>query len=354
MNKHIFAKALGLVSVLLAAGGTARSETISVVADIAPVQGLVARVMAGVATPAVLIPPGASAHDYALRPSDARALASADVVIWMGPALTPWLDRSLDAAAGDAERLNLLDLPGTQILTLREGSAFGVHDHGHGHGDDHDDDHDDEHDDEHGDEHADEHADEHGDEHGDEHADEHGDEERHDADADPHAWLDPENAKIWLGDIAEFLALKDAQNAEIYRENAKAGRVEIDAAFADAQAALGPVKDKGFLAYHDAYNYLEDAFGLTAKGAISDSEAQDPGPARMAVLRDLIATGDIGCLVVEPGAREARIATVFEGREVRLAQVDPLGSEVMPGAGFYPEFLRRAGAELARCLAGGT
>ena len=62
-----------------------------VAADIAPVQSIAARVMAGVGEPGLILPPGASPHGYALRPSEARLLQDADLVVWVGPALTPWL-----------------------------------------------------------------------------------------------------------------------------------------------------------------------------------------------------------------------------------------------------------------------
>ncbi len=56
-----------------------------VAASIAPVHSLVARVMQGAGTPHLLLPPGASPHDHALRPSDAAALERAALVFWVGP-----------------------------------------------------------------------------------------------------------------------------------------------------------------------------------------------------------------------------------------------------------------------------
>jgi zinc transport system substrate-binding protein len=42
--------------------------------------------MQGVGEPEMILPPGASPHGYAMRPSEAAALQSADVVVWIGEA----------------------------------------------------------------------------------------------------------------------------------------------------------------------------------------------------------------------------------------------------------------------------
>ena len=87
-----------LAAVLMS--GTAMAKAPNVAADIAPVHSLVARVMAGVGTPDLVFPAGASPHQYNLRPSEAGALQEADVVFWLGEDLTPWL---ADAVATLAE-----------------------------------------------------------------------------------------------------------------------------------------------------------------------------------------------------------------------------------------------------------
>ena len=68
-------------------------------ADIAPVHSLVAMVMRDAGSPALIVPPGASPHGYALRPSQARALQEAEIVFRIGPGLTPWLEEALEEGA---------------------------------------------------------------------------------------------------------------------------------------------------------------------------------------------------------------------------------------------------------------
>ncbi len=104
-----------------------------VVTDVAPVQSIAARVMAGVGAPAVILPPGASPHGYALRPSEARALQEADLVIWVGPDLTHWLEDPIAALAPDATVLTLADAPGVMMLPARAGGPFEADEHEHEH-----------------------------------------------------------------------------------------------------------------------------------------------------------------------------------------------------------------------------
>src|SRR6056297_3500463 len=165
-----------LISLSFAAsllGGAAMADVPNVAADIAPVHSLVARVMQGVGEPSLIVAPGASPHEYNLRPSEAAALQDADLVFWVSPDLTPWLDGAIETLVSDASVTEFLEVDGTAKLPFREGALFEAHAHGdEGHDDqDHEaHDHDDKHDGHDHDDHAhDEGHDGHGHE---EHADE--------------------------------------------------------------------------------------------------------------------------------------------------------------------------------------
>ena len=92
-----------------------------VVTDIAPVHSLVARVMEGVGTPSLIVQPGASPHEYSLRPSEAQALQDADLVFWIGEDLTPWMADAVETLAPDAAVTALLETDGTTLLSFRNG-----------------------------------------------------------------------------------------------------------------------------------------------------------------------------------------------------------------------------------------
>lgn len=326
-----------LAALCLAITGAAHADAPRVVADIAPVQSLVARVMDGVGKPDLLIRPDASPHGYAMRPSEARALEQADLVVWMGPGLTPWMTDAIQTLAGDAAHLALLTSPETLVLPGRIDPRFAHdHDHGHDHGD---------HDDHKHDDHA-------GHDHDDHKHDDHAGHDTHDhahAGPDPHAWLDPVNAVAWLGLIARDLSALDPGNADLYAANAKAAQAELTALSDKIAADLAPLADRPFLVFHDAYQYFEARFGVTAAGAVSLSDASEPGPARLADLRALVSEQDIVCIFAEPQFNTAILPSVF-GDTLRIGQLDPLGVEHTPGPGLYPAILGGMADAMTECL----
>ena len=314
--------------------GLALAETPRVVADIPPVHGLVARVMQGVAEPSLLVRPGASPHGYALKPSEAAALERAQAVFFVGPELTPWLERPIETLAPDAAHVELLAVPGTIALPTREAATFAAHSHGDAAG------------------HQDGPLAAHpapGDDHADHNHAEHDHADHDHGSVDPHAWLDPENGKTWTRAIAARLAEIDPPNAAAYAANADAAVAEIDAAAADTRAALAPLGDLRFVAFHDAYQYFEARFGVAAAGSVTLSDASAPGPGRIAELRHTVAALKVGCALAEPQFDPDLLATVFDGSGVRTAVIDPIGIDIPVGPGFYPALIRRLGDQMQAC-----
>ena len=299
------------------------AEVPQVATDIAPVQSLVATVMDGLGTPTLTIPPGASPHGYAMRPSEARALAGADLVVWVGPSLTPWLAEPVATLAGDAIHLALEDVAGVTRLENRAGVAFEEHahdDHASG-AHDHDD---------------------HG-EHGDH--DEHGDEG-----TDPHLWLDPQNAAVWLGVIADTLAELDPDNADTYRANAAAGQQELEVLKTEILETLSPLQDRPFVVFHDAYHYFEARFGVEASAALSLSDGAAPSAARLAEVREVIAQSGAVCVFTEPQFNPGLVASLQEGGTLKSAALDPLGASLSAGQALYGQVLTGMADAFAACL----
>lgn len=348
----------------------ALAEVPKVVTDIAPVQSLVAQVMEGLGEPGLLMDQGADAHHFSLRPSQARALQQADLVVWIGPEMTPWLGGAL-AEGRDRHVLSLLSAEGTERQDFaaphdhaahadaghadhdhaghHEGEAHGHeaphgaedhagHDHAaHDHGDD----------DHAGHDHAahDHAADDHA-------AHDHAAHEGHSHEGtDPHAWLNPANAVAWLDLIAAELSALDPENAARYRANAETARRGITELDARIAADLAPHAGKPFVVAHDAYGYFAKHFGLHLAGAIAGGDAAAPGAARLKTLREELKAEGAVCAFPEVG-REARlVALVVEGSETRLgAALDPEGREIAPGPALYGALISRLSEALVACL----
>ncbi len=333
-------KHASLFTVAILMGSTAMADVPNVAVDIAPVHSLVARVMEGVGTPNLIVPAGASPHEYSLRPSEATALQDADIVVWMGHDLTPWMENAVETLATEASVMTLLEADGTTLLDFREGALFEAHDH-----DDHDEhDHDKEteaaahHDHDDHDHAHDDHAD----------ADAH---EGHDHGAhDPHAWLSPTNAATWLNLIAAELSSADPDNAGTYFANAAAARTEIETLTREVAEILAPVRGESFVVFHDAYQYFEMDFDFPASGAISLSDATDPSPARIAEIKGRVNAEGITCVLAEPQYNLGLVTTVLDGTDANTGVIDPLGVDLELGPALYPQLIRNMANTLAACL----
>ena len=284
----------------------ALAEVPRVITDIPPVYGLVAQVMGDLGAPVLLLEKGADEHDFQLRPSQMRDIASADVAVWIGPELTPWMERALEGAKGDMASLPLLAVQGTALL------EFGAADD---HGDDHD----------------------HGHDHG---------------GTDPHAWLNPENAAPWLDAIAAVLSAKDSGNAATYAANAATAKAEIAALDAEISAAIAPVKDKGFVAYHDAYQYFAAHYGMNYLGAIAMGDASAAGAAHLREMQSTIANGVV-CVFPEVQHDADLLLQLTEGTAVNAgAALDPAGAMLSHSPASYTDVLRNLTTALTGCLSG--
>ncbi|WP_111733743.1 zinc ABC transporter substrate-binding protein [Roseovarius amoyensis] len=317
---------------LALAPAAAMADAPSVATDIAPIHSLAAKVMEGVGTPELILPPGASPHGYSLRPSEAAALDRADVVFVQGGGLTPWLDGAIETLAADARVVELIEVPGTTRLEYREGAVFAQLE----------DDHDHDHEDEHGHEEAHDHDDHDHDDGHDDHAHDH-------SGLDPHAWLDPENARVWVRAMAEVLAEADPANADLYRANAERAQDEIGAAAIRVAHFIAPLREQRFVVFHDAYQYFENRFGLHAFGSIAEGDASDPGPGRLAELRDALADSGVTCVLAEPQFDPGLIEAVTAGG-TNSGVIDPMGADIPPGPDFYIQLINHVAGAIGECL----
>ena len=266
-----------------------------VVVSIAPVHSLVAAVMADIGEPRLLVPPGASPHAFSLRPSDARALAGADIVFRIGSDLEIFLDKPL-AALVSGIVVTLADAPGMTQQPIAE------HDDGHG--------------------------------------------------SDPHIWLSISNARRIADIAAQTLGAQDPDNAATYGRNLAALNERMDGLERDLRHQLRTAHKSPYIVLHDAYRHFEAEFGLQRAAAISLSPERRPGARRLREIRDLLAAQDIRCVFAEPQFPNAIAASITEGTNARLAELDPIGADLTTGPELYFDLMRNLGRALTDCLGG--
>lgn len=297
--------------------------TPKVVASIAPLAGIASAVMGEGARPEVLLPPGQSPHQGALRPSQARALADADVILWIGPELETALDTAFDAmpeAWVGQHALSAMLLPKVVRKPFRhlETLAPAPAEHGHGH----------------------EGKDEHGE----------GDGHGHHGGIDPHLWLDPANATAIAAALAERLALIEPERASEYRANAKRFGDAMTGLKAELTERLEPVRGRNFVVFHDAYQYFEAPFGLAAVAALTLDPSQAIGGRHLIAVRERAQAVKAVCIFADAQAPRDAVAGIARDIGLKVGTLDPIGAEIDPAADSYATLLKRLADSYLACL----
>lgn len=301
MQKIIWVVVLTLLLCFISASTWSAEKPIPyVVVSIKPLDSLVAGVMQGVAEPYLLVKGGASPHGYVLRPSEARAISQADLVIWIGHQLESFLEKPLLTLGQHAPQLELMKTLESQLLPLRKGGRWDAHRH-------------------------DDHAVAH---HG--HAE---------SEFNPHLWLNPLLAKQIVTQIADALCEVDPAHQITYRKNAEQLRQRLDALHLRLQNKLDPVKDIPYVVFHDAYQYFEVAYGLNAVGSVTVDPGRKPGVKRIGEIRGKIKQLNARCVFSEPQFMPQLVATIIEGTGARTGVLDPLGVNLTAGPESYFQLL---------------
>ncbi|MGB4074024.1 zinc ABC transporter substrate-binding protein ZnuA [Pseudomonas sp.] len=291
---------------------------VRVLTSIKPLQLIAAAVQDGVGQPAVLLPPGASPHHYALRPSDVRNVREAQLLYWVGADLETFLPRVL--AGRSQPSVAVQDLPGMHLRHFGESHDEHAQHAGHGH---------------------DEAADEHDDIH---------DHAHRPGSLDAHLWLLPANAQVIAAKIAADLAAADPSNAARYQANANAFGERLSALDQRLKKRLQGLAGKPYFVFHEAYDYFEAAYGLRHAGVFSVLGEVQPGARHVAAMRERLQQVGPTCVFSEPPLRPRLAQTLTAGLPVTLAELDAMGAGLAVDANGYEALLENLAGELAGCL----
>ncbi|POA76199.1 zinc ABC transporter substrate-binding protein [Pseudomonas sp. DP16D-R1] len=285
--------------------GSAHAE-VKVLTSIKPLQLIATAVQDGVAIPEVLLPPGASPHNYALRPSDVRKVQSVDLLYWIGPDMEGFLPRVLNGRT--LPSVAVQDLPGMKLRRFAEDS--------HSHAED---------------------------------ADEH-DHDHRPGSLDAHLWLSPTNARVIAAKMAADLSAADPANATRYQSNLKAFDERLDALDLRLKKRLAGIEGKPYFVFHEAFDYFEDAYGLKHTGVFSVAAEVQPGAQHVAAMRARLQEVGKTCVFSEPPLRPRLAETLVAGLPVKLAELDALGGYTPATAQGYEQVMEKLGNDLAGCL----
>ncbi len=300
---------------------------VKVVTSIKPVHSLASYVMDGVGKPEVIVDGYNSPHNFSLKPSHAKMIEKANLIIWVGEDLETFLEKPLKTISKNAVNVEIMDLKGIKKLKFREKNIFESHDdHGHGHK-------------EHKEHGHDEHK-EHG--HKEKKHDDHGHGEH-----DPHVWLDPMNAKVIVEEIENQLVKLDPNNASKYQANSKKAQSELDNLTKNIKKDLK--KDLRFIVFHDAYQYFENRFGIKVLGALTVNPDILPGAEQLSEIREVIEHEKVNCLFSEPQFNPAIIKSIAKDTKIKTGVLDPLGATLDKGKDMYSNLLQNLYASFKGC-----
>ena len=266
--------------------------------------------MHSVATPELLLTKNASPHDYQMKPSDAKLIDSADLVIWGGPELEGYLQKPISNLAN--RDLDLSTVPGLTLLPIRTSTNWEPEEEHHDHGD-HD-----------------------------------GHDHSHLIN-DPHYWLDPDNAIVIATAIAQRLSEIDPQHAKVYVANASNFAKQINKQKVIWKKELKPYQHDPYIVSHDAYQYFNKYFDLDGVGSITLNPEIPPSAQRIQHIHDLLANEKVTCIFSEPQFNYKIIDTLIRGTNVHKGQLDPLGQDADLGPHGYQVLINKMVMAIISC-----
>ena len=296
-------------------GSATQAANAAVVASLKPLGFIASAIAGGVTDTEVLLPDGASEHDYSLRPSDVKRLQGADLVVWIGPEMEAFMEKSVKNIP-NAKQVTIAQLNDVKPL-LMKGADDDDDDHGHNDA-------------------------------GSEKSDEH----HHHGDYNMHLWLSPEIARASAVAIHGKLVELMPQSRAKLDANLKDFEAQLASTETQVGNELAPLKGKGYFVFHDAYGYFEKQFGLTPLGHFTVNPEIQPGAQRLHEIRTQLVEQKATCVFAEPQFRPAVVEAVARGTSVRMGTLDPLGTNIKLGKTSYSAFLNQLANQYASCLKG--
>lgn len=273
-----------------------------VIVSIRPLHSLTANMMEGVGQPELLIGDRQSPHTFHLKPSDVGRIRTADLVVWVGPQLEFFLqplEKSMQ------HQLQMLNIEGMHLLSL------GKDKHHHGH-------------------HADPTHPQHM--------------------IDPHLWLNPKNAKLFVATLAKLLTKIDPSHKSEYEKNEKALMKKLDDLDRELKTALQPYSNSPFLVFHDSLQYFAEHYNL---GGLQVMTANPELPITVKQFKDSetsIQRHKIQCLFQEPQFDLPIVKRLAIRTGIQVGTLDPLGIDSKTANQAYFVMMQNLVHELTTCL----
>jgi zinc transport system substrate-binding protein len=153
-----------------------------------------------------------------------------------------------------------------------------------------------------------------------------------------------------VNEIAKVLAEQAPAHADTFNANAAGLNDKIEALASEIEREVKPLAGKPFIVFHDAYQYLERRFGLTATGSVTINPEVQPSGKRLAELRRRVMKLGAMCVFAEPHFEPKLTNAVVEGTRAKSGTLDPEGTALQAGPDLYFALMRNLAANLKACL----
>lgn len=142
---------------------------------------------------------------------------------------------------------------------------------------------------------------------------------------DPHIWLSPKRVKVMIDVITMELSSLDPENEDIYNENAGKYKEELDKVDANIKESLKDLKTKTFIAYHPAFGYFADDYGLEMLAI--EEEGKEATPQNFRNIINIAKEKDIKVIFYQAEVDSRQSETFAKEIEGKTEQIAPLAPD---------------------------
>ena len=301
---------LKLLSPLLIINRFILDANANIISSVKPIAFITQAVSDGVTNTDILLPDGASPHTYSLKPSDLAKIKTAELIIWVGEDLETFMPTVLKSIDKD-KQIELMDIPTIKSLLRTSTNNHDQHEtHTHNNDSDHD----------------------------------------HHGEYDEHIWLSPKIAKEIAQAVHDKLISIYPNKKDIIDENLNEFTVKLAETEQNIAKKLINVQNSGYFVFHDAYGYFESQFGLKNLGSFTINPAVQPGVQTVYAIKRELKEHQAVCVFREPQFSPAVIEKIVNGTDVRIGELNPLGTDITLSKNAYSQFLLRLTQQLLDCL----
>lgn len=173
---------------------------------------------------------------------------------------------------------------------------------------------------------------------------------------DPHIWLDTNNAKAILNNIATVLAQLDPDHKQEFFDNVKKYSGKLDDLTQSINKGINHKNLGKGLYYHNGWQYFVKQFKLPYLGAINIESGDDHNHIntnlsinKLMQLENYIKENNIQCIFIEPQFQDKSIINLAKSLKIKLIKLDPLGEVTKNSQNLYFNLMEENVQQLVKC-----